>query len=182
MRKTGQQALRCQTALPGHRFSWHLQGRRGTGRGLGRGAGNNWGKGISWRACPQPLTPLPCLTLQTKGPGSHRPLGVRRGLMSEAEPRSPPHPTPPLQRASMAQAEVFAFPVLTLTPFRRLSPPPASVASRPGSQGERSPPTLPSSRPHPLLETGQMGPLRGGGGGRKTGHEVRSGKKRRGTG
>ena len=53
-------------------------------------------------------------------------------------PSCPPTPTP--KQASLAQAEVFAFPVFTLTPFREDFLHPRPLASKPGHQGERSPP------------------------------------------
>lgn len=53
--------------------------------------------------------------------------------------------TAPLLRngASMAQAEVFAFPLSTLTPFRADFLHPRPAASKPGHQGEITTPTLP---------------------------------------
>lgn len=53
--------------------------------------------------------------------------------------------TAPLPRngASMAQAEVFAFPLSTLTPFRADFLHPRPAASKPGHQGEITTPTLP---------------------------------------
>lgn len=104
--------------------------------------------------------PEPTPSLDTVGWGSRKPWALEnlerldaarlRGAPGPAPsaPRTPPCPRP--SRPARAQAEVFVFPVFTLTPFRAAFLHPRPVAREPEHQGERSLPP-PSSVCNPLL-------------------------------
>lgn len=91
--------------------------------------------------------PEPTPSLDTVGRGSRKPWalgnpervdGARlRGAPGPAPsaPRTPPCPRP--SGPARAQAEVFVFPVFTLTPFRAAFLHPRPVAREPGHQGTR---------------------------------------------
>lgn len=107
------------------------------------------------------VVPEPTPSLDTVARGSRRPWALGNPeRVDGARLRGAPGPCPILppaplhiprpSRPARAQAEVFVFPVFTLTPFRAAFLHPRPVAREPGHQGERSLPP-PSSVCNPLL-------------------------------